>query len=211
MTFVLSLTGSIGMGKSATASLFRRLGVPVHDADAVVHDLYRGEAAEPIEAAFPGTVAGGVVDRAKLGAAVLGDPDRLEVLEGIVHPLVRAKREAFLRDALRRGAPLVVLDIPLLFETGGDRECDAVLVVTAPEAVQRERVLARPGMTEAKLDAIRAKQAPDAQKRAQAHFLVDTSRGFASAEAQVRSILACLAGRPGRILRNPGRWRTDAA
>jgi dephospho-CoA kinase len=204
MTFVLGLTGSIGMGKSATAATFRHLGVPVHDADAVVHDLYRGEAVEAIGRAFPGTVVGGIVDRAKLGAAVLGHPDRLQVLEGIVHPLVRAKKESFLAAALGGGAPLVLLDIPLLFETGGHRHCDAVLVVTAPADVQRARVLARPGMTDEKLRSILAKQMPDAQKRAQAHFLVDTSRGFASAEAQVRSILACLAGRPGRVLRHQG-------
>jgi dephospho-CoA kinase len=204
MTFVLGLTGSIGMGKSATASIFRRLGVPVHDADAAVHDLYRGEAAAAIGEAFPGTVADGVVDRAKLGAAVLGKQEELKRLEAIVHPLVRARRDVFLASAVRAGAPLAVLDIPLLFETGGDRECDAVLVVTAPAEVQRERVLARPGMTEEKLDAILAKQQPDAEKRAQAHFLVDTSRGFASAEAQVASILACLAGRPGRVLSRKG-------
>jgi dephospho-CoA kinase len=201
MTFVLGLTGSIGMGKSATAAIFRRLGVPVHDADAAVHDLYRGEAAAAIGEAFPGTVAHGVVDRTKLGAAVLGKPEELQRLEAIVHPLVRARRDTFLATAARAGAPLAVLDIPLLFETGGDRDCDAVLVVTAPAEVQRKRVLARPGMTEAKLDAILAKQQPDAEKRAKAHFLVDTSRGFASAEAQVASILACLAGRPGRVLR----------
>jgi dephospho-CoA kinase len=133
---------------------------------------------------------------------VLNDPDRLKVLEGIVHPLVRDKKDAFLAVAARGGVPLVVLDIPLLLETGGDRQCDAVLVVTAPADVQRQRVLARPGMTEEKLASLLAKQMPDRQKRAKAHFLVDTSRGFASAEAQVRSILACLAGRPGRILRH---------
>ncbi len=205
MTFVLGLTGSIGMGKSATAAMFRRCGVPVHDADAAVHDLYRGDAVEPIGRAFPGTVADGVVDRAKLGAAVLGHPDQLKILEAIVHPLVRARKDAFLRAAVEDGASVVVLDIPLLLETRGQTYCDAVLVVTAPPEVQRERVLVRLGMTEAKLAAILAKQLPDAQKRAQAHFLVDTGRGFASAEAQVRSILACLAGRPGRVLRNPER------
>lgn len=204
MTFVLGLTGSIGMGKSATAAMFRQLGVPVHDADAAVHELYRGAAAAPIGQAFPGTVADGIVDRAKLGAAVLGDPAGLRVLEGIVHPLVRAKKEAFLRKAVADGAPLVVLDIPLLFETAGQTQCDAVLVVTTSSDVQRERVLARPGMTEDKLASILAKQMPDAEKRAQAHFLVDTGRGFASAEAQVRSILACLAGRPGKVLRIQG-------
>jgi dephospho-CoA kinase len=197
MTFLLGLTGSIGMGKSATADLFRKLGVPVHDADAAVHRLYRGRAAPLIEKAFPGTVTEGVVDRAKLGAAVLNDPGRMRELEAIVHPLVREEKQSFLRRVSVL-APIAVLDIPLLFETGGEAGCDATLVVTAPAAVQRERVLARPGMTEEKFHAILAKQMPDENKRARAHFLVDTSRGFASAEAQVRSILACLAGRPGR-------------
>jgi dephospho-CoA kinase len=197
MTFLLGLTGSIGMGKSATAGIFRKLGVPVHDADAAVHRLYRGRAAPLIEKAFPGTVTDGVVDRAKLGAAVLNDPGRMRELEAIVHPLVREEKQSFL-ERVSALAPLAVLDIPLLFETGGEAGCDATLVVTAPAAVQRERVLARPGMTEEKFHAILAKQMPDENKRARAHFLVDTSRGFASAEAQVRSILACLAGRPGR-------------
>ena len=196
MTFVLGLTGSIGMGKSATADLFRKLGVPVHDADATVHRLYRGRAAPLIEKPFPGTVADGAVDRTKLGAAVLNSPERMKELEAIVHPLVREEEENFL--ARVSALPIAVLDIPLLFETGGETRCDAALVVTAPAEVQRERVLARPGMTAEKFSAILAKQMPDADKRARAHFLVDTSRGFPSAEAQVRSILACLAGRPGR-------------
>ncbi|HEX2556316.1 MAG TPA: dephospho-CoA kinase [Microvirga sp.] len=200
MTFVLGLTGSIGMGKSATAGLFRRCGVSVHDADAAVHRLYRGAAAALIEAAFPGTTADGVVDRARLGSEVIGKPERLKALEAIVHPLVRAEEEAFLRQAAASGAMLAVLDIPLLLETGGDARCDAVLVVSAPAEVQRERVLARPGMGEERLAAILAKQMPDAEKRRRAHFLVDTGRGFAPAEAQVRSILACLAARPGRAL-----------
>ena len=197
MTFVLGLTGSIGMGKSATADLFRRLGVPVHDADATVHRLYRGRAAAPIEKEFPGTVGDGIVDRTKLGAAVFNDPERMKRLEAIVHPLVREEEDDFLKRVSAL-APVAVLDIPLLFETGGERRCDAVLVVTAPSSVQRDRVLARPGMTEEKFSAILAKQMRDEDKRARAHFLVDTGRGFASAEAQVRSILACLAGRPGR-------------
>ena len=196
MTFVLGLTGSIGMGKSATAGIFRQLGVPVHDADAAVHRLYRGRAAPLVEKAFPGTVADGAVDRGRLGAAVLGDPARMRELEAIVHPLVREEEEAFLERAAL--AAIAVLDIPLLFETGGEARCDAVLVVTAPASVQRERVLARPGMSEEKFQSILSKQMPDAEKRARAHFLVDTSRGFISAEAQVRSVLACLAGRPGR-------------
>lgn len=197
MTFLLGLTGSIGMGKSATADLFRRLGVPVHDADAAVHALYRGRAAPLIEKAFPGTVIDGVVDRTRLGGAVLADPARMKELEAIVHPLVREEEENFLKK-ISAFATVAVLDIPLLFETGGEVRCDAVAVVTAPPAVQRERVLARPGMTEEKFKSISAKQMPDAEKRARAHFIVDTGRGFASAEAQVRSILACLAGRPGR-------------
>jgi len=197
MTFVLGLTGSIGMGKSATADLFRRLGVPVHDDDATVHRLYRGRAAPLIEKAFPGTVKEGAVDRARLGAAVLDSQERMQQLEAIVHPLVREEEESFLKR-LAALAPVAVLDIPLLFETGGETRCDAVLVVTAPAAVQRARVLARPGMTEAKFHAILARQMRDEDKRTRAHFLVDTSRGFSSAEAQVKSILACLAGRPGR-------------
>jgi len=201
VTFVLGLTGSIGMGKSATAAILRRLGVPVHDADAAVHALYRGRAAAAIEAAFPGTLREGAVDRSALGAKVLGDARRLKLLEDIVHPLVREEEVAFLRRHGAAAAALVVLDIPLLFETGGEGRCDAVLVVTAPPEVQRARVLSRPGMNAEKLSAILGKQLPDAEKRGRAHFLVDTSRGFASAEAQLRTILSCLAGRPGRILR----------
>jgi dephospho-CoA kinase len=200
MTFVLGLTGSIGMGKSATAAMFRALGVPVHDADAVVHALYRGAAAPLIAKAFPGTVADGVVDRSALGKEVLGQPERLKELEAIVHPLVRAERDAFLTAAVAARAPVAVIDIPLLFETGGERDCDAVLVVTASREVQRARVLARAGMTEEKFAAIAAKQMPDAEKREKAHFLVDTGRGFAAAERQVGDILRALAGRPGRVL-----------
>lgn len=199
MTFVLGLTGSIGMGKSATAAIFRKFGTPVHDADAAVHALYRGRAVPLIEKAFPDTVHEGMVDRARLGAAVLDDPARMRELEAIVHPLVREEEERFLASVSPSG--LAVLDIPLLFETGGEARCDAVLTVTAPAAVQRQRVLARPGMTEEKFNAILARQMPDSEKRAQAHFLVDTGRGFPSAEAQVRAILACLAGRPGRVRR----------
>ncbi|MFL4987455.1 MAG: dephospho-CoA kinase [Microvirga sp.] len=200
MTFVLGLTGSIGMGKSATAAMFRALGVPVHDADAVVHALYRGAAAPLIAKAFPGTVADGVVDRSALGKEVLGQPERLKELEAIVHPLVRAERDAFLTAAVAARAPVAVIDIPLLFETGGERDCDAVLVVTASREVQRARVLARPGMTEEKFAVIAAKQMPDAEKRQKAHFLVDTGRGFAAAERQVGDILRALAGRPGGVL-----------
>jgi len=200
MTFVLGLTGSIGMGKSATAAMFRALGVPVHDADAVVHALYRGAAAPLIAKAFPGTVADGVVDRSALGKEVLGQPERLKELEAIVHPLVRAERQGFLTAAVAARAPVAVIDIPLLFETGGERDCDAVLVVTASREVQRARVLARAGMTEEKFAAIAAKQMPDEEKREKAHFLVDTGRGFAAAERQVGDILRALAGRPGGVL-----------
>jgi dephospho-CoA kinase len=198
MTFLLGLTGSIGMGKSKTSAMFRAAGVPVHDADRAVHQLYAGAAAAPIEAAFPGTVSAGAVDRARLSAAVLGRPEALARLEGIVHPLVRAQEEAFLAQCRRSGASVAVLDIPLLLETGGDSRVDAVVVITAPAQVQRERVLARPGMTAEKLGAILARQMPDAEKRRRAHFLVDTSRGLMAAERQVGSILAALAGRFGR-------------
>lgn len=189
--FVLGLTGSIGMGKSATAAMFSARGVPVHDADAAVHDLYGpgGAAARAIGAAFPGTLApDDSVDRVKLRAAVLGQPEKLAALEALVHPLVRAVADAFL--ARHADAALALLDVPLLYETGGEARCDAVLVVTAPADVQRARVLARPGMTEAAFDAIRAKQMPDAEKRARADHVIDTSLGFAAAEAEVARIVA---------------------
>lgn len=198
MTFVLGLTGSIGMGKSATAAMFRAEGVPVHDADAAVHALYRGAAVPLVEAAFPGTTGAGAVDRDRLRAAVLADAPALERLEGIVHPLVRREERDFLLAALARRDPLVVLDIPLLFETGGAGRLDAVAVVTAPAATQRARVLARPGMTPGILAEILARQIPDAEKRARAHFLVDTSAGFPRAAAAVSAIVRALAGRPGR-------------
>ena len=196
--FILGLTGSVGMGKSATAKMFAEEGVPVHDADAAVHALYEGEAVQPIEAAFPGTTAGGKVDRMKLGERVIGQPEEMRRLEAIVHPLVAAARDAFLAAAERSGAPVAVLDIPLLYETGGDTLCDAVVVVSAPPEMQRERVLARPGMTEAKFTAILAKQTPDAEKRARADFVVDTSQGFDVARAQVRDILVKVATMPKR-------------
>ena len=204
VTFVLGLTGSIGMGKSATAEIFRRFGVPVHDADAVVHRLYEGAAAPLIEAAFPGTAPAGLVDRAALSRLVIGSPEGMAKLEAIVHPLVREEKEHFLARAVADRAPVAVLDIPLLLETSGDRRCDAVLVVTATAEVQRQRVLARPGMSEDKFAAILAKQMPDSEKRRRAHFVVDTSHGHASAERQVGDILRALASRPGRV------WRSDA-
>ncbi len=191
--FVLGLTGSLGMGKSTTARFFAEEGVPVHDADAAVHRLYEGEAAPLIEAAFSGTTSDGKVDRDKLAARVLSDPARISKLEGIVHPLVRAAEEQFLADARAKNAPLVVLDIPLLFETGGEARCDAVVVVSAPADVQRARILARPGMNEEKLAAMLARQMPDAEKRHRADFVVDTSQGFEAARAQVRDILARIA------------------
>ncbi|MFA6264268.1 MAG: dephospho-CoA kinase [Pseudolabrys sp.] len=187
--FVLGLTGSIGMGKSATAKMFAEEGVPVQDADAVVHRLYEGAATAAIEAAFPGTTAGGKVDRTKLGAQVIGNPEAIARLERIVHPLVAQERERFLAEAKQGGADVAVLDIPLLYETGGDESCDAVVVVSAPAGLQRERVLARAGMTEERFAAILAKQMPDTDKRARADFIVDTSRGFDAARAQVREVL----------------------
>jgi dephospho-CoA kinase len=187
--FILGLTGSIGMGKTATARMFAEEGVPVQDADAVVHALYEGEATALIEAAFPGTTAGGVVDRVKLGAQVIGNADAIKRLEAIVHPLVAQKRDQFLAESEKNGADVAVLDIPLLYETGGDKRCDAVAVVSAPAEVQRERVLTRPGMTEERFLAILAKQMPDAEKRRRADFIVDTSKGFDAARQQVREIL----------------------
>ena len=190
---ILGLTGSIGMGKSATADLFRARGVPVHDSDACVHALYAGRAAPLIEAAFPGTVKEGVVDRAALGGAVLGDRAALKRLEAIIHPLVGEERDAFLRQGARENQPVVLLDIPLLFEIGGTSMVDAVVVVTAPESVQKSRVLSRPGMTPEKFAAIVAKQIPDREKRARAHFIIDTSKGFEAADRQVDSILRAAA------------------
>jgi dephospho-CoA kinase len=196
--FILGLTGSIGMGKSATAKMFAEEGVPVHDADAVVHRLYEGEAVPLIEAAFPGTTAGGKVDRDKLGKRVLDDADAIKRLEQIVHPLVAAARDKFLADAEKSGAPVALLDIPLLYETKGEGRCDAVVVVSAPAAVQRERTLARPGMTEQKLETILARQVPDAEKRRRADFVVDTSQGFDHARAQVRDIVRVVTASPNR-------------
>ena len=196
--FILGLTGSIGMGKTATAAMFADEGVPVHDADAVVHRLYEGEATPLIEAAFPGTTSGGKVDRGKLGERVLGDKEAIARLEQIVHPLVTKARERFVADAERSGAKVAVLDVPLLFETGGDKRCDAVVVVSAPADVQRPRSFERPGMSEDKLSAILAKQMPDAEKRSRADFVVDTSKGFDFARAQVREILKAVATMPKR-------------
>jgi dephospho-CoA kinase len=186
---VLGLTGSIGMGKSTTARFFAELGVPVLDSDAVVHALYEREAVAAIDRAFPGTSINGRIDRVELSRRVLGDPSALRQLETIVHPLVRQAQKRFLAEAEQAGARVAVLDIPLLFETGADYNVDAVVVVTAPARVQRTRVMERAAMTAAKLDALLQRQVPDAKKRRHADFVVDTSRGFDSARAQVRAIL----------------------
>jgi dephospho-CoA kinase len=196
--FILGLTGSLGMGKSTTARFFAEAGVPVHDADAEVHRLYEGAAVPAIEAAFPGTTVGGKVDRNKLAARVLGDEAALKRLEAIVHPLVQEAERRLLAQAQASGEKVVVLDIPLLFETGGDRRVDAVVVVSAPPEVQQARVLERPGMTMQKLQALLAKQMPDAEKRRRADFVVDTSRGFPAARAEVRAILDAVATMPKR-------------
>jgi dephospho-CoA kinase len=196
--FILGLTGSIGMGKSTTARFFAEAGVPVHDSDAVVHRLYEGEAAAPVEAAFPGVAVDGKIDRTKLAVQLIGKPDAIKRLEAIVHPLVRAATQRFVQERAARGARVILLDIPLLFETGGERNVDAVVVVSSPPDVQRARVLARPGMTAEKLDALLQRQMPDAEKRARAHFVVDTSRSFDSARAQVHGILRAIASSPGR-------------
>ncbi len=191
---VIGLTGSIGMGKSTTAGFFRAAGVPVHDADATVHALYRGAAVAPIEAAFPGTTADGAVDRTALAARVLGDEPAVRRLEAIVHPLVREAEAAFLAAARAGGRRVVVLDVPLLVETGGDARVDAVVTVTASPVVQRARVLARPGMTAEKFEQIRARQFADDEKRRRSHFLVDTGRGLDPAARQVEAILRAVAG-----------------
>jgi len=196
--FILCLTGSLGMGKSTAAKFFAEAGVPVHDSDAVVHAFYAGEAAHLIEQAFPGSTAGGKVDRSKLGAMVLNDNAGLARLEAIVHPLVFASREKFLADAAARGAAVVVLDVPLLFETAADRHCDAVVVVSAPAKVQRQRAFKRPGMTDDKFYAILAKQMSDAEKRRRADFVIDSSLGFDHTREQIRDILQAIAKMPLR-------------
>lgn len=190
---ILGLTGSIGMGKSTTARLFAEEGVPVHDADAAVHALYEGEAVPLVESVFPGTTRDGKVDRVLLAKAVVGNVDAMRRLEAIVHPLVAKSRDRFLDEARRNGAPVVVLDIPLLFETGGDKLVDAVVVVSAAPEIQRERVMERPGMTADKYEALLAKQMPDSEKRGRADYIVDSGHGIEPARAQVREILAKVA------------------
>ncbi|SFJ98966.1 dephospho-CoA kinase [Methylocapsa palsarum] len=196
------------MGKSTTAAMFRAEGVPVHDSDATVHELYNGPAAAAIEAAFPGVVVNGEVDRRRLGALVLEDDAALRRLETIVHPLVFASRDAFLAKARRSGVRLVVLDVPLLFETGGEKNVDAVVLVSAPESVQKARVGRRRGMTPEWLAVILAKQTPDAEKRARSHFIIDTGHGLEIARRQVRGVLRALAGASGHA-RPPEGYRLD--
>jgi dephospho-CoA kinase len=195
---VLGLTGSIGMGKSTTAKLFAEAGVPVYDADATVHKIYQGEAAPAIEAAFPGTTVDGRVDREKLSAQVVHNPAAMKQLEQIVHPMLRAYHQAFLDEAERSGAPVAVVDVPLLFETGGEKRVDAVVVVSTSPEIQRERILARDNMTNEKLDAILARQLPDAEKRKRADFIVDTSHGLEPVRTRIGEILAEAARMPRR-------------
>lgn len=193
---IVGLTGSIGMGKSAIAAMLRARGVPVFDADQEVHRLYEGDAVPKVEAAFPGTTADGRVDRTRLAASLARDPARFRELEQIVHPLVRRAEQAFLDEITKWGGPIAVLEIPLLYETGLDAHVDQVVVVSAPPEVQRERVLARPGMTAARLDALLERQLPDAEKRRRADFVVDTGGTLADSEAQVDAILDALQSRP---------------
>jgi dephospho-CoA kinase len=195
---ILGLTGSIGMGKSTTAKLFAEAGVPVYDADAAVHRLYEGEAAAAIEAAFPGATADGKVDRNRLSAQVVHDPSAIKRLEQVVHPMLGASRQKFLDEAERSGAPVAVVDVPLLFETGGEKRVDAVVVVTTTPEIQRQRILARDNMTGEKLDAILARQLPDAEKRKRANFIVDTSHGLDPVRARIRDILDQAAKMPQR-------------
>ncbi len=197
----IGLTGSIGMGKSTTAGLFAAEGIPVNDADAVVHALYQAEAVAPVEAAFPGVAKDGVIDRSELGRRLAADPAGFKRLEAIVHPLVRAREESFLREQQAAGADMVVLDIPLLFETGAAERADVVVVVTCDEQIQRQRVLARPGMTAEKFELILSRQVPDAEKRARADFLIDTGEGLEAARARVKAIIAEL---------RSGQWRDKA-
>ncbi|HEY5819940.1 MAG TPA: dephospho-CoA kinase [Mesorhizobium sp.] len=192
---VLGLTGSIGMGKSTTAKMFVDAGVPVHDSDEAVHRLYRGKALPLIEAAFPGTTHDGTVDRTKLAAVVLNNSPAIKQLEAIVHPLVRADAGAFLAENRAKGTDIAVLDIPLLFETGGRDRVDKVVVVTAPADVQRQRVLARPGMTKEKFEAILGRQVPDSRKRELADYVVNTGEGLEVARQAVDAIIADLRGK----------------
>jgi dephospho-CoA kinase len=205
---IVGLTGSIGMGKSTAATMLRRMGVPVYDADAAVHAVQApgGAALAPIEAAFPGVVKGGVLNRQLLGSKVFGNPQALRRLEAIVHPLVAQRQRAFLKSAARRRVPLVVLDIPLLFEGRGERRVDGILVVSAPAFLQRRRVLARPGMTADKFAGILAQQVPDALKRRKATVVIPTGLGLAPTRVALAQAVAALKARPGRFW-PPNPWR----
>ena len=196
--FILCLTGSLGMGKSTAARFFAEAGVPVHDSDAIVHALYEGEAVPVIEEAFPGSTLGGKVDRTKLAAMVLNDAAAIARLEAIVHPLVGVSTDRFLAESEARGSPVVVLDVPLLFEAGLDCRCDAIVVVSAPAEIQRKRAFERPGMSEEKFAAILAKQMPDAEKRQRADFVLDSSGSFDYARRQVHDILRAVGKMPRR-------------
>jgi dephospho-CoA kinase len=191
---VVGLTGSIAMGKSTLAGMFRALGVPVFDADAAVHEIYRGDAARAVESAFPGVVENGVVNRVALGARVAGDPAALKRLESIVHPAVAAMRARFLDEARAKGARLAIVDVPLLFETGGDRHVDAVVVVSAAPEVQRARALSRANADPARFEALLARQTPDVEKRRRAHFVIDTGGSLADSRRQAEDVLRALAG-----------------
>ena len=200
MTIFLGLTGSIGMGKSTTAQFFRDAGIPVHDSDATVHRLYETEAVALIEKAFPGTTSEKGVDRTELGKYVVGNDQEMKKLENIIHPLVRREELKFRETQTAAQKPVAVLDIPLLFETGGEKRVDAIVVVTAPAEIQRERVLKRDGMTVEKFEAILARQIPDEEKHARADFIIDTSKGFEAAKADVLDII--------RIVES-GNWSRD--
>jgi len=188
----IGLTGSIGMGKSTMAKLFAEAGVPVNDSDAVVHDLYAGEAAPLVDAAFPGTMKNGAVDRQELGRQLAGSPDGFKRLEAIVHPLVRKREAKFIERERQRGSAMVLLDIPLLFETGAESRVDVIVVVSCDPQIQRERVLARPGMTVEKFNMILARQTPDAEKRARADYVIDTGHSIETAKKRVAEIVADL-------------------
>jgi dephospho-CoA kinase len=196
--FVLGLTGSIGMGKTTAAAAFRRFGIPVFEADATVHDLLNGEAVAAVETAFPGVTKDGKIDRKALGERVFNDPEQLRKLEKLLHPLVRQRQNAFLQRQMRAGANIAVLDVPLLFETGGNKRCDAVAVVSAPPAVQRRRVLSRPGMTEQRFKAVLAQQMSDAEKRRRADFIIPTGLGREIGLRRIRNIVKVISENPKR-------------
>ena len=197
---VIGLTGGIGMGKSAAAEYFAQAGVPVFNADACVHSLYEGEAVEAIEAAFPGVARGGTVDRQLLSERISGSPERLRQLEEIVHPLVVAAEIEFLRQQERNGADMAMLEIPLLFETDAHSRVDVTVVLSAPEAVQRDRVLARPGMTIDKLEHLLARQLPDAEKRDRADYVINSGLPLAGMHAELDRLLESLRGRKGTVM-----------